>query len=659
MNKESHHRKRARTREKVSGLAAFSFFVYLLDTLTDKVYEALANGFFGKILTAYSAEQAAFESGFVKNHFISKKFKRYFRLFRQFLSKSFESSLCLNQVKRLSRKMLLIPLKSYGVSLFFFGLYTVMICLIRWVVPGLTEAGAEYILIGVSTCIVSIPLLISYDSLAEASGKSMILGSFLRDVFGLREEAFEGEVSSGRGASNLLLCFGMLMGLLTLFVHPFTILLACFAVVIMGLIFTAPEIGVLLAIFLLPFLSFFQSPALILAGLILVTTVSYLIKLVCGKRILRFELLDLAVVLFWLLLYFSGVISAGGSEGYPEVLLSCALMLGYFLAVNLLRTERWLNRCVLALTSSGTVVAIIGVFQYAFGTIDMAAWLDTSYFYDIDRRAVSLFENPNVLGAYLIIVLPFALYCATRAYGAKKKLLIRISIALILICLVLTWSRGAWIAALVEILIFSLLYSKKTTRFLVLLCACIPVLSFLIPQTVIRRFTSIGSLADSSSMYRLYTWKGTWRSIQEYWLGGVGYGNTAYEQIYPQFAYAGIEAAEHSHNLFLQIWFGMGIGGLVIFLAILLLFTQMALESLKETESIALRYMVSASLCAVLASLTMGLFDFVWYNNRVFFLFWIALGVACACARVGRAEKKRHSVVRDSRQNDAVLEIDL
>jgi len=170
---------------------------------------------------------------------------------------------------------------------------------------------------------------------------------------------------------------------------------------------------------------------------------------------------------------------------------------------------------------------------------------------------------------------------------------------------------------------------------------------------------SIGDLADSSTMYRVYTWKGTLEAIKEYFWGGIGYGPTAYGEIYPRFAYAGIEAAEHSHSLFLQILLGMGIGGLLIFLAVVLLSAQMNFEYIKTAKDRTSKLMVAASLCAVLASLFMGAFDFIWYNYRIFFLFWAILGLACACIRVGNDEKRRHDFQAVSEDTLASMDIQL
>ena len=124
MKKEKNSAAHSEHSQAVYGLAAFSVLIYWLDCLTEWVYHTLVDGFFGKIFTSYSSAQETFENGFLKNHFISSKFKRYFRKVCELLSKLFESSYCLNGIKSIASGMLSIPLKAYGVSLFFFGLYT-------------------------------------------------------------------------------------------------------------------------------------------------------------------------------------------------------------------------------------------------------------------------------------------------------------------------------------------------------------------------------------------------------------------------------------------------------------------------------------------------------------------------------------------------------
>jgi putative inorganic carbon (HCO3(-)) transporter len=182
---------------------------------------------------------------------------------------------------------------------------------------------------------------------------------------------------------------------------------------------------------------------------------------------------------------------------------------------------------------------------------------------------------------------------------------------------------------------------------LMAIAAAIPFLVFFIPSSVINRFASIGDLGDSSTFYRVYCWRGSIEAIKDHFLGGIGYGTDAFKAIYPQYAFAGIEAAEHSHSLFLQILVAMGIGGLLTFLALVFLYFQKCAEYIKKPEDVRSKFYVAAALSSVIAMLIMGVFDYVWFNYRVFYVFWIVIAIGCAFVRVGNTEAERQNLPID------------
>ncbi len=91
---------------------------------------------------------------------------------------------------------------------------------------------------------------------------------------------------------------------------------------------------------------------------------------------------------------------------------------------------------------------------------------------------------------------------------------------------------------------------------------------FVLPDTVITRFTSIGDLTDNSTSYRVYIWMGVLAMLKDYWLCGIGPGDAAFNMVYPAYSYNSIDAP-HSHNLFLQMVCDAGICALVVFFLLL------------------------------------------------------------------------------------------
>lgn len=647
----------AKKMKKNTDFVAVSVFVYLLDRFADWFYASLIDGFFGKIFTAYSAEQKAFENGFLKHYFTGNlKVKEYAHKLRAFLSRNFENSYLLKKITNFIYSFKSKSIRSYGNFWMAFGIYTIIIYFVKMFVPTLVEADIRSLIVGIIACICAIPMIFSKGTLLSATNNSVLTKLLFSEAFGFREETFNEKSNSSQRHAHLMILFGMLCGVLTLFIDPLFIPTVIFGIVFLVLVFSTPEIGILLSIFLLPFFSFFSNPTIALAILVLLTFLSYVFKIIRGKRIVKLELIDIAVIAFGVMIFFGGVISAGGEISYLSALLTCSLMIGYFLVVNLMRTQKWLNRCFIALASSATIVSIAGILQYLFGTLNVS-WLDRDYFPDIKGRVTVLFENSNVLAAYLVMVFPIVLCCFLRSTG-KNRMLALISSVSIFMCIIFTWSRGAWLALIISFLLYFLMYSKKTVRFLCSIIFIIPFSVFVLPDNIVRRFMSIGDMADSSISYRVYTWKGTMNAIRDNWFGGVGYGSETYRELYPTYSYAGMETAEHSHSLYLQLWFSLGIVGLIVFTALIFLFAQQSLENIKTTSDMQNKMQTTAVFCSIVAALIMGAFDYVWYNYRVFYIFWIMIALASAYARVDRAERRRKEICYENDPQKAFLDIE-
>ena len=192
-------------------------------------------------------------------------------------------------------------------------------------------------------------------------------------------------------------------------------------------------------------------------------------------------------------------------------------------------------------------------------------------------------------------------------------------------------------------LIFFTVYSRKTLRIFGVAILGAPILPMVLPDNLLDRAISILNFSDSSISYRIYTWLGSLRVAGDHFLGGIGFGPEAFARIYPAYAFAGMESAEHSHSLPLQILIGLGIGGLLTFAVLIFLYLQKTLEYVKKPENNTSKFYVAAAVASVIGALVMGMFDYIWYNYRVFYVFWIVIAIGCAFVRAGNYEAERKS----------------
>ena len=129
------------------------------------------------------------------------------------------------------------------------------------------------------------------------------------------------------------------------------------------------------------------------------------------------------------------------------------------------------------------------------------------------------------------------------------------------------------------------------------------------------------------------------------------------DALYPHYAHAGIEAAEHSHNLYLQIMISMGVFGLLVFAIVMLFFAQKNFEFFKCNRDSKLFGPASSAFIAIVGALIVGLFDYPWYNYRMFYLFWVILAISCASIRIGDRDAQKISMVNTMDSDSASIDI--
>ncbi|MHC1695074.1 MAG: O-antigen ligase family protein [Eubacteriales bacterium] len=345
---------------------------------------------------------------------------------------------------------------------------------------------------------------------------------------------------------------------------------------------------------------------------------------------MRFEVMDLTVLFFALTVLGSGVVSVSPGSLKPSLLMLCFIC-GYFVVVNLIRSSDIIRRSVVSIVLSSFAVSLYGIYQKVAG-LDQTTWTDTSMFEEMAGRVVSTLENPNVLGEYLILTIPLSLVCLVLAKGIWKPAMAVVS-GVQLLCLVFTLSRGAWIGFIIGLVVLLYIYNSRVLAVYAAGLLCVPLLPAVLPESIIKRFTSIGDLADSSTSYRVSIWQAALDMLGDLWRSGIGLGSQAFGAVYPEYSLAGIESAPHSHNLFLQISIESGLIGLLLFLALVLLLLQLTLSYISSAPDKGLRLAAGACICSIIGVLVQGMTDYIWYNYRVFFMFWIIAALCVAICR--------------------------
>ncbi len=372
-------------------------------------------------------------------------------------------------------------------------------------------------------------------------------------------------------------------------------------------------------------------PTMEVLGLAAVGTCSLALNLVRDRSrqlawapINRYVLLYAAVYMAGTL--FSVNLQASRNPG----LLSVAFIVFSLVLYNGVTNRGQLDVLLAVVVLAGTAVSVYGILQYLFRWgYQSAAWVDSDMFSSILFRVPSTLDNPNMLGQYLILIIPIggAKLLAQRDWPGR--IFYFLCCALMCVCMILTFSRGAWLGLLFAGVVFAMLLNP---RLILLAPLALAALWFILPDTVISRFTSIGNMSDASTSYRFYIWMGTLAMLKNYWLCGIGPGAEAFNMVYPAYSYNGI-SAPHSHNLFLQIVCDAGIAALGVFLILIFVYFRMMCTALSRERDWTSRLYQIAFTGGVCGFLVQAMTDYSFYNYRVLFLFWACLAMGALCAR--------------------------
>lgn len=466
----------------------------------------------------------------------------------------------------------------------------------------------------------------------KASAYNVFTGSIVVKLFGkfMGSDTFAERETVGLNRGSLVACavLGGLVGVAAHLFGPIYTLAFVVGVCGVGWILYDYTVGIFISAVILAF-----SPTMALVGLILLTFVSFLLRFVFDEKMtFKRTPLDVPILIFGCVLVVSALTSFAVVSSVKAVLVYIAFIMAYYLLTNSVKTKQRLYSLITLILVVGLFVALYGIYQHIFGFAGGTVWTDTDMFSDIETRVVSTFENPNVLGEYLLLLIPIGLAVIWGAKNGFNKLIHLCIVGALSLCMIYTYSRGNWIGLIIAVFMFFMFYDR---RFVWLGVIALLLSPMFLPENVINRFMSVGDMGDTSTSYRVYIWMGTLNMLKDYWLCGIGIGTDAFYRVYPLYAYSGV-MAPHSHNLFLQIITENGILGLGVFMSIIIVYYKMCISGIVRAKDKLLKALITGLAAGMLGYLVQGMFDNVWYNYRVFLLFFIMLGLASSCVEISK-----------------------
>jgi len=353
--------------------------------------------------------------------------------------------------------------------------------------------------------------------------------------------------------------------------------------------------------------------------------------------------LALPILIFLFLAFVSFVAGLAHASPTPsavrrfvEIIMGIVL---FFVTVNCVRTRKELEQLVLVIILAGFGEALIGVVLYFLPralTVRLlsalrifnypAGWGVLRFIRDdpaLPMRATSTSIDPNILGGLLILVASLTVPQLFTRRPLFKRLLAVPILAVMGLCLILTFSRGSLIGLGCALALLGMVRYRRLLPILIVA----GLLLLLLPQTqeYIVHFIQGLRARDLATKMRLGEYKDALILIRRYPLIGVGFIGAPDIDIY-----LGVS------SLYLLIAEEMGLVGLAVFLAIVAIFFRYTWHAWKSmAHDSGLEAILLGLQTAVVGGLVGGLLDhyLLSYPHAVA-LFWLYIGLAVAAARL-------------------------
>jgi putative inorganic carbon (HCO3(-)) transporter len=309
----------------------------------------------------------------------------------------------------------------------------------------------------------------------------------------------------------------------------------------------------------------------------------------------------------------------------------------FFTFIECIRSVKRLKIFLVTFFISSALICVNGLFQYFQGHGFIHGHVFEGQVYSSLRQA-------NDFGSYLVIVTP-VLFCLTvyvlngirdrisqersqlSFLGAPAtKVVITLLFLLALICLGLTYSRGAWLSFAVGIFLLSM---NDRKRFLLAVLFIVIFVALFGPGMIESRDGLDNMKMFFENNNRFLYWPGALEVIKDYPLFGAGL-NT-YSHVRSQYE---IEWGGYPHNCYLQMLAEVGIFGLAAFLWLLFRLFQCALRFMKKMPMISLKTLHIGFLTGLGAFVFHAFWDTAFYSVQLSSLMWVVMGLIIAIQKI-------------------------
>ncbi len=263
---------------------------------------------------------------------------------------------------------------------------------------------------------------------------------------------------------------------------------------------------------------------------------------------------------------------------------------------------------------AGFLVALHGVYEYVIAAPIPASWLNLG---EHERtRVYSLFGSPNIMGSYMAFIAPTAFGFALYEKHRGKRWFYILAAVFAVMALVFSFTRGAWLAFFVGLIIFTWLADKRLT----LAAVIVAVAAFFVPPIHARldQFLSPVYWAKTVNSGRIARWINAYDQMRNNpWFGaGLGrYGGAVASRFF---------GVIYVDNYYAKTLAETGLLGLFSYLALLVVYLREVYKVVKTHFKTPLGYVFIGIFSSLIVMVTHNFVEEIFEVPTMNYLFWFA-----------------------------------
>src|SRR3989338_1741229 len=278
-----------------------------------------------------------------------------------------------------------------------------------------------------------------------------------------------------------------------------------------------------------------------------------------------------------------------------------------------------------ALGVSAAAISVVAWYQKLTGTFLPEPWAHT-----LPLRVTSVYSYPNAVGLYVGPILAMEITWLLQRFKKQTHNLVEMFWYLFAALLgagaiIFSVTRGAWVGVAVSVLVALLFTFRARCKYIIGTVAVFIFLSALVPA-VRERILPYATLQSTSGKVRLIVWQETLAMLRDHPLTGAGlagYQTTlapCHQPWHKEASPYALEVFLYPHNIFLNFWSELGLGGLLVFMWLVVVFVRLIWQRRERTLSV-------VALAGMTALIVHGLVDVPYFKNDLAVLFWVIIAL--------------------------------